>query len=87
MRYIVTMKANEIYFETLGEAVRAFVSQTFAKGGTLAENEHANIAEKIGPVSYGQTVSRSFELSDLKGKSTKSGRIFRSIGWKAGGMN
>ena len=65
------MKANEIYFETLGEAVRAFVSQTFAKGGTLTENEQANIAEKIGPVSYGQTVSRSFELMDFKGKSTK----------------
>ncbi len=63
---------SETYFETLGEAVRSFVAQTFAKGGTLAANEHAEIAEKFnGGVSYGQTVSRSFELLSFKGKPTK----------------
>ena len=68
------MKSNEIYFETLGEAVRAFVAQTFDKGGVLVENEHAGVADAFnGGVSYGQTVSRSFELLSFKGKPTRKG--------------
>jgi|DEB19_MinimDraft_3_1074340.scaffolds.fasta_scaffold02919_9 hypothetical protein len=66
------MKSNEIYFETLGAAVTAFVAHTFAKGGVLVENEVAGVAEKFnGGVSYGQTVSRSFELLSFKGKPTR----------------
>jgi len=68
----VSRMQNDIYFETLGEAVRSFVNETFAKGGTLTENEQENICLAFnGGVSYGQTVSRSFELMDYKGKKTK----------------
>jgi len=66
------MKNN--YFETLGEALRAFVAQVFERGAVLAENELANVAEKFnGGVSYGQSVSRSFELLTFKGKATRKG--------------
>ena len=65
------MKNSEIYFETLGEAVRAFVTQMFERKAVL-ENEMDNIAAQFsGGVSYGQTVSRSFELLSYKGKVTK----------------
>lgn len=64
--------SNQIYFETLGEAIRAFVQQMFERKAVLVENEMANIAAQFnGGVSYGQTVSRSFELLSQKDKATK----------------
>ncbi len=67
------MKANEIYFETLGLAIRAFVAQIEQTGGDfLADLPAVTVAEAFnGGVSYGQTVARSFELTTFKGKPTK----------------
>lgn len=67
------MKSNQIYFETLGAALDSFVQQTEEKGGLFASDApQIHVAEKFnGGVSYGQTVSRSFELATLKGKPTR----------------
>lgn len=65
--------SNGIYFETLGAAVFAFVENVKAQFGEFErENPEAEIAMAFnGGVSYGQTVSKSFELVSLKGKKTK----------------
>lgn len=64
------MKSNEIYFETLAAALNSFIAQTIDKGAEFVNA--MEIAEKFnGGVSYGQTVSRSFELASLKGKATR----------------
>ena len=69
------MKNNLIYFETLGAALDSFVQQTEDKGGAFAsEQPQIHVAEKFnGGVTYGATVSRSFELLSLKGKPTRKG--------------
>jgi hypothetical protein len=67
------MKSNQIYFETLSEALDAFIQNTEDKGAVFAsEQPQIHVAEKFnGGVSYGATVSRSFELATLKGKATR----------------
>ena len=70
------MNANSLaftYFETLGAALDSFVAQTESKGAVFASAQpQVDVASAFnGGVSYGQTVSRSFELATLKGKATK----------------
>lgn len=65
---------RDSYFETLSAALHAFVERTKEDGGAfLVETETlAHVCGQFyGGVSYGQTVSRSFELATFKGKSTK----------------
>lgn len=64
---------SNCYFETLGAAVRQFLANLADKGAVLAKDESEVASAFDGGVSYGQTVSRSFELVSLKGKATKKG--------------
>ncbi len=63
---------QDTYFPTLGQALDSFVQQTENKRGVFASGQpQVDVASAFGPVSYGQTVSRSFELATFKGKATK----------------
>lgn len=64
---------SNCYFETLGAAIFAFAEYVREQFGEFErENPEGEIAAAFnGGVSYGQTVSRSFELASLKGKKTK----------------
>lgn len=76
--YIRTMQTtpsiHDNYFPTLATACHAFVERVKEQGGAfLVQTETlAHVCGQFsGGVSYGQTVSRSFELVTIKGKSTK----------------
>ena len=62
---------NSPYFETLGAAVVAFLNYTTDMRAVLAVSEDSVHSAFDGGVSYGQTVSRDFEIATLKGKATK----------------
>lgn len=61
---------DENYWETLGAAVHAFKERIKRDGGEFLAEGPIDGAF-YGGVSYGQTVSKSFELVTLKGKATK----------------
>ena len=61
---------SDTHFETLGEAIRSFIDQTEAKRAVFVNVDEIS-SRFDGGVSYGQTVSRSFELLEYKGKKTK----------------
>ena len=65
------MKSNQIYFETLGSALRAFADNVASKGGVMLADISDVAMAFNGGVSYGHTASRSFELATLKGKPTR----------------
>lgn len=67
------MNANEIYFDTLGQALAQFISYVEKNGGKLVDTPSVFDAFNGQGVPYGQTVSRSFELASYKGKATRKG--------------
>ena len=58
------------YFETLSETLENFV-ETIQNDKGVFEDDLSDDLMFFPPVHYGQTVSKSFPLKSLKGKSTK----------------